>query len=153
MTSPMRWDCKQRGQCFNKKKRPKIEAFNDCFPGKIGFGDIDAAVEIEGNELRLEFKPEPVTLDAGQRIAFQRMTFSSHITAILLAGDAEPCPPNITHMGWYVDGAFHPWGEAGFDDVCAAIKSWVAWAKANPKRNRKPQIGASFVPAPLSVAA
>ena len=38
--NPLRWDCQKQG-CFNKKKRPKIEEFAECLPGKISFGDID----------------------------------------------------------------------------------------------------------------
>ena len=32
--NPLRWDCERQG-CFNLKRRPKIEVFADCFPGRI----------------------------------------------------------------------------------------------------------------------
>jgi hypothetical protein len=145
MTDRMRYDCKIQG-CFNIKKRPKIEAFNDCFPGRIGFGDVDAAVEIGGNELKLEFKPAPVLLSTGQGLAFKNTTFVSHITVVLLAGDSEPSPPHVTHISWCADGVFHPWRASDFSAACEEIKSWSLWARANPKRERKPQIGDSFLP-------
>jgi len=53
--NPMRWDCQKQG-CFNKKKRPRIEMFAECLPGKIAVGDVDGLVEIKGNFLFLEFK-------------------------------------------------------------------------------------------------
>jgi metallo-beta-lactamase family protein len=53
--NPMRWDCAEQG-CFNHKKRPKIELFADCLPGRIAFSDIDAIAEINGNLLLLEWK-------------------------------------------------------------------------------------------------
>ena len=31
--NPLRWDCERQG-CFNLKRRPKIEVFADCFPGR-----------------------------------------------------------------------------------------------------------------------
>lgn len=48
--NPLRWDCERRG-CFNLKRRPKIEVFAECFPGRINFGDVDGIVEIGGNAL------------------------------------------------------------------------------------------------------
>ena len=53
--NPLRWDCLRRG-CFNLKRRPKIEVFADCFPGRINFGDVDGIVEISGNALLLDGK-------------------------------------------------------------------------------------------------
>jgi len=50
--NPLRWDCQKRG-CFNLKRRPKIEIFAECFPGRINFGDVDGIVEINGNALLL----------------------------------------------------------------------------------------------------
>ena len=55
--NPLRWDCAKRG-CFNEKKRPKIEVFAECFPGRISFGKIiaprvgagaDVAAQIDAN--------------------------------------------------------------------------------------------------------
>jgi hypothetical protein len=146
MTSPMRFNCKERGKCFNIVKRPKIEAFNDCFPGRIGFGDVDASVEIEGNELKLEFKPDPISLGTGQRLAFERTTYASYTSVILLAGDAKPCPPLVTHIAWYLDGYFRDWQKAAFLDAFEAVKSWAVWAKRNPKLRLKQQVGVKFSP-------
>ena len=65
--NPLRWDCDHQG-CFNKLKRPKIEVFADCFPGRINFGDVDGIVEINGYLLILEWKPERIELSRGQGI-------------------------------------------------------------------------------------
>ena len=70
--NPMRWDCGRSG-CFNQKRRPKIEIFADCLPGRIGFTDVDATVEINRHFLFLEFKAGP-HLPTGQRIYFEQLT-------------------------------------------------------------------------------
>ena len=88
--NPMRWKCYERG-CFNVKKRPKIEIFAECLPGKNAFGDIDASAEINGNFLFLEFKEgEPRALPTGQRIQAVRLTqLSSRIRLVLICANAE----------------------------------------------------------------
>lgn len=67
-----RWDCRTQG-CFNLKKRPKIERFADCLPGRIAFTDVDGVIELCGNFLYLEWKSHQ-DLGGGQRILFERLT-------------------------------------------------------------------------------
>lgn len=49
--NPLCGDCARHG-CFSLKRRPKIELFADCFPGRISFGAVDGIVEIGGNDDR-----------------------------------------------------------------------------------------------------
>jgi len=70
--NPMRWDCRTQG-CFNLKKRPKIERFADCLPGRIALTDVDGVTELCGNVLYLEWKSHQ-GLGDGQRILFERLT-------------------------------------------------------------------------------
>jgi hypothetical protein len=83
----LRWNCEKQG-CFNRVKRPKIEVFDDCLPGKIEFGDVDAIVEIKGRALILEWKPSQ-EIGKGQQIMWTRLTRDKVLTAFVVAGDAE----------------------------------------------------------------
>jgi len=122
--NPMRWDCERRG-CFNKKKRPKIEQFSECLPGKCAFGDVDGLAEINGHGLFLEWKPAPVDIRTGQRLTYERLTKTSLISVICIAGDAESMV--VTHQAKFFRGKFYPWKTASIEDVKKSIRSWVKW--------------------------
>lgn len=124
--NPMRWDCDKRG-CFNKKQRPKIEQFAECFPGKIAFGDVDAIVEINGHGLMLEWKCDPMEIGVGQRIMHERLTKTGLLTVICVAGDAETMA--VTHRATFFMGVWHAWTECDMDGLKASIRKWVEWAK------------------------
>lgn len=115
--NPMRWNCAKQG-CFNRVKRPKIEIFADCLPGRIAFSDVDAIVEINGNLLLLEWKDHQ-EISRGQRILFERMTRLCPATVLIVEGDAEtmevvsirtvwkgniekPAPANVELLRWYI---------------------------------------------------
>ncbi len=123
--NPIRWDCEKRG-CFNKLKRPKIEIFHDCFPGKISFGDVDGIVEINGYGLILEWKPSPKELSAGQRIMWSRLTRGNLLSLLVVAGDAETM--DVTHRAGFIDGRWRGWEDFDLARVKSWIRQWVAWA-------------------------
>lgn len=125
--NPMRWDCNRRG-CFNSLRRPKIEAFADCFPGRISFGDVDAIVEINGFALMLEWKSDTIDLPRGQQIMYRRITKGKRITVIVLCGCAETM--RIDYMGWIFDGCSQEPERATLDDAKSAISAWVSWAES-----------------------
>jgi hypothetical protein len=81
--NPLRWDCEKQG-CFNKKCRPKIEIFADCFPRRINFGDVDGLVEINGKGLLLEWKSVLKDIPTGQKIAYQKLTQGGSLTVSAL---------------------------------------------------------------------
>ena len=88
----MRWNCKEKGKCF-RNLCPKLGAFDDCFPGKIGMSDVDGVVELGGRFLFLEWKSPGGSLTTGQRITFQNLTSLSpdpmKVQVILVSGDPE----------------------------------------------------------------
>ena len=125
--NPMRWDCNKQG-CFNKKRRPKIEVFADCLPGKIAFTDIDGITEVNGRALVLECKTDPTPIPRGQAIMWHRLTKTGLLTVLCLAGDAETM--DVTHCKWCYKGVWDTtWAEAALDDVKALIRQWVADSK------------------------
>jgi hypothetical protein len=126
----LRWDCLEYG-CFNHKKRPKFAAFAEAFPGKINFSDVDGIVEICGNALLLEWKEEPRSLVAGQRIMYERLSHCG-ITVFLLAGDARTM--QVTAMAFFYHGVFHAWRPCGLAEVLKRLQRWVRWAQAHPKQ-------------------
>ena len=83
----MRWDCERHG-CLNQLKRLKLGVFDDCFPGRNGFGDVDAIIERNGRFLILEWKDHR-DISNGQRIMFERLTQNSSVVVVVVQGDAE----------------------------------------------------------------
>lgn len=126
----MRWNCDNRG-CFNVKRRPKIEIFHDCFPGKISFGDVDAIVEINGMGLMLEWKSDTTELPLGQKIMYKRLTKTKQITVIILCGNAETM--EINYMGWVFAGQYVEPVRETLDGSKKSIDDWVKWAKRGGK--------------------
>ena len=131
--NPMRWNCEKQG-CFNLKKRPKIEMFADCLPGRIAFTDVDALTEICGNLLYLEWK-EHQELGIGQRILFERMTRLCPAAVIIVEGDAEYMTVSSICTVW--DGVIGPRQPANLEDLQAQIRMWADWALTNPVRQHQ----------------
>ena len=131
--NPMQWDCRRQG-CFNLKKRPKIEMFADCLPGKIAFTDVDGLVEIKGNLLLLEWKDHQA-LHAGQRILFERMTLLCPTTVLIVEGDAEQMTVSSIRTAW--EGRIGPPVQADLDSLRRDIREWADWAFGNPVVRRR----------------
>jgi hypothetical protein len=135
--NPLRWDCEKRG-CFNLKRRPKIELFADCFPGRINFGDVDGIVEIGGNALLLEWKSEPRELPRGQRILHERLTRNSPCSVLIIIGDAETMTveaARIIHDGIrYPAQGFEP---TDLESIKRDLIEWSAWAARHPAISRR----------------
>ena len=123
--NPMRYDCEKQG-CFNVKRRPKIEAFAECFPGKIAMGDVDGLVEINSHGLLLEWKSSDVALPMGQRIMYARLTKGCRLTVIVVNGNAETM--DVDQYAWFADGRLHEIIKASLQELKAEIKAWVSWA-------------------------
>ena len=123
--NPMRWDCITKG-CFNVKRRPKIEIFSDCFPGRIGMGDVDGLVEINGRFLLLEWKTESTNLPTGQRILYERLTQKDGFAVIVVVGDAETM--EVSQLCWFVQGRQTPWLNATMETVKQRIKGWAGYS-------------------------
>lgn len=122
--NPMRWDCTRQG-CFNRKKRPKIERFADCLPGRIAFSDIDAVAEVCGNLLMLEWKDHQ-DLGVGQRVLFERMTQLCPATVLIVEGDAEEM--TVRSIRTVRNGTVSPAEVADLDELRQRIRNWQEWA-------------------------
>lgn len=130
--NPLRWDCERQG-CFNLKRRPKIEIFADCFPGRISFGDVDGIVEVRGNALLLEWKSAEQELLTGQRLLYQRLTRNGPVSVMIVVGDAENMLIDATAL--FADGVRHPaegFEPADLDLVRHRLTAWSQWAAQNP---------------------
>jgi|TARA_Y100000310_G_scaffold189061_1_gene189022 hypothetical protein len=122
--NPMRWDCEKDG-CFNKKCRPKIEVFAECFPGRIGFGDLDAIVEIGGRKCALEWKSITDDLPIGQMITFRSLVRDDKFTIFCVVGDAETM--EVSHVGTFnSSGEFEGYREANLSDLKIKLREWVS---------------------------
>ena len=130
--NPLRWDCAAQG-CFNLKRRPKIELFADCFPGRISFGDVDGIVEIGGNALLMEWKSEPRELPTGQRLLYQRLSGSGPVAVMIIVGDAETMLVDGTSI--FDRGIrYPPDGYEPADLACikCRLTAWSEWAARHP---------------------
>jgi hypothetical protein len=126
-TNPMRWDCGSRG-CFNQLRRPKIERFAACFPGRIAMSDIDATVEVNGHFVFLEMKSFQGDIPRGQRIYFERLTrLSQRISVMIICGDAETM--QCEAICWIYNGQLTDWQPATLDDVIRLLNRFASWAQ------------------------
>lgn len=82
----MRFSC-DGGRCYLNDKVPKLGVFDDCFPGKIGFGDVDGLVERRGNFLVVEWKEPGGSLTMGQLITFKHLSSVPTVTVLVVEGD------------------------------------------------------------------
>ena len=124
--NPLRWDCEKSG-CFNKKRRPKIEVFADCFPGRINFGDVDGLVEINGFFALLEWKGEGGNIHTGQRISFERHTKREGNAVFVVSGNAETM--EVKQFCIFYRGKQGPWRGADLEKLKASLRKWVEMCK------------------------
>jgi len=126
--NPLRWDCDKHG-CFNIKRRPKIEVFSDCFPGRINFGDVDGIVEINGRGLMLEWKSDCKKLPLGQKIMYQKLTDTQKITVIVVIGDPETMICREAFV--FFEGKETDRSSMDLEGVKFLIRRWVKWTQSN----------------------
>lgn len=127
--NPMRYECEESG-CFNKKRRPKIEVFADCFPGRINFGDVDGEVEINTYFCQLEWKTGTTNIPTGQRIKFERYTKLKRGNIVFVV-DGDAGTMRVEGFCRFFDGEQRPWQAAELEDVKAWIKKWAKCARGN----------------------
>jgi hypothetical protein len=128
--NPMYYNCETQG-CFNKKRRPKIEDFCTCFPGKISFGDIDGVVEINGYTLMLEWKGNDQPIPKGQATMHRKTTFYGNNSVICIHGDPETMA--VWHVGYFHLGRWTDWHEQTLPGAKEAVSSWAQWAMNQPQ--------------------
>jgi hypothetical protein len=120
--NPLRWDCEKQG-CFNKLRRPKIEVFADCFPGRINFGDVDGLVELNSKGLLLEWKYGDGCLPIGQRIAHENLTKKGDLTTICVVGNPETM--ECSRFGFFHQGKWYDYRNASLENVKEFMRRWV----------------------------
>ena len=130
--NPMRWNCRSGANCFNLKRRPKIEMFSDCFPGRINFGDVDGLVEIGGHFCILEWKGDDGKIKTGQRITFQALTRYPGNFVLVAEGNAETM--EVSRWCFYRDGRESAWREGNLQEVMAELKEWSDRSQQQPIR-------------------
>ena len=125
--NPLRWKCDKDG-CFNEEKRPKIEEFAECLPGKIAFSDIDAITEINGKFLLLEWKSYAGSIPLGQKIMFERMTDNGKFSVFIIKGNAKTMKVDSMSVVW--KGKVGNFNETNLEGLKERISKWAEWAKA-----------------------
>jgi hypothetical protein len=126
----LRWDCERAG-CFNVFRRPKIEMFAECFPGRINFGDIDGLVEMRGYFCLLEWKTSG-EVSTGQKLTYARFTRPHGNVVWIVIGDAKDMTVQRYSVVWR--GKSRHWVSSDLDEVKRRIKGWAYWVKHQPER-------------------
>mgnify|MGYP001168306838 FL=1 len=126
--NPLRWDCARQG-CFNLHKRPKIELFADCLPGRLAFSDVDAIAEVNGNFLVLEWK-EHRRVPTGQRLLYERWTAAGPTTVLLIVGDARDM--TVDEVACVHGGVIGAWRDTDLDGLRSDVRAWADWALLHP---------------------
>lgn len=129
--NPMRWQCERDG-CFNTKRRPKIEAFADCFPRRINFGDVDGLVELSSAFCLLEWKGAGGAVRAGQERSYVEFTRTPGNIVFVVNGDAETMKVEGYCLFW--NGKRRPFVQASLDDVKERMRGWVRWVDSQARR-------------------
>lgn len=124
----LRWQCENKG-CY-RRLMPKLGAFDDCFPGRIGMSDVDGIVEIGGRFLMLEWKGAGGAVTTGQRILFERLTAlapdRTRLTVIVVSG--EPREPTVETVQVFAGGKAGPVERTNLDGLKARISAWASRA-------------------------
>ena len=145
--NPIKHDCKVEGVCYNKKFRPRVEEFAECFPGSNAIGDVDYFIERYGNLLILEWKLIPVDWytkgHIGQRIAFERVSVGKLVTVICAAGNPETMV--VTHCGHFVNGKRTDWYPADLGEVKRLLRKFETWAKNHDRTKGRSSTTATAV--------
>ena len=126
--NPIRYDCEQEG-CFNRVKRPKLEVFAECFPGRIAMSDVDGIVEIGGHILMLEWRCRRGGGTKAQEILAERFTASSPKHVYLeVVGDAETM--EVTEMRAFRHGECKDgWQPYDLPRLIDFLRRWAHHAK------------------------
>jgi hypothetical protein len=128
--NPMRYDCKSRG-CYNLNLRPKIETFAECFPRKIGMGDVDGIVEIGSKFLLVEWKSDGGLVTRGQEIMFERLTKDNEQFVVYVV-EGNPVTMEIDEYTMYFNSSVQRFcchDHDGLAELKGSFSSWAEWAE------------------------
>lgn len=137
----MTWNCDEGGpgqNCFNLKRRPKFGVFDDCFPRRINFTDVDGLVEIGSSFCMMEWKSEGGSIQRAQHLVFERFTLASATNVVVVIyGDAQDM--TVRGFGFYKDGIYREAKPADLAELKRWLRAWGQWADANSKLNLENQ--------------
>lgn len=121
----LRYDCRNQG-CFNIKRRPKIEVFDDCFPGLNAFGDVDGLIERGGAFCLLEWKGAGGRITGGQKGSYRKFTKWRGNIVFVVNGDAQTMAVTSYFIFW--NGKEQPLIQASLEDIKDRLRQWDLWA-------------------------
>lgn len=122
MRNVMNWNCNRDG-CFNEKCRLKFAVFENVFPRRINFTDVDALVEIGGSFCMLEWKGDGGSLKRAQELAYRRFTENNSNAVVVVYGDAETM--TVRSFGYFLGGDYHPATVSDLDGLRRWLSVWA----------------------------
>ena len=116
-------DCSEKG-CWRDQYLPDLTVFDDCFPRRIGFGDVDGIVERNGRLLILELKSLGQPLTDGQRIMHERLSQSlgEAYQAVVIWGAPDFTRPLKMQM-WIKGQSIAPQA-VSLDEIKKVFRDW-----------------------------
>ena len=130
---PIRHKCLDSG-CWVSRFHASIDVFDDCFPGRIAFADIDGQVERNGRVLVIEQKGAGVKLTRGQRIMFERLSrrWGHDYFPIVIWGKNDFSGP-LKWQHWTKGKPHVREPEAvTLEDLKGFFRRWYRWADGGP---------------------
>ena len=127
----MRYEC-AAGHCWLDEHVARLGEFDECFPGRIGFTDVDGLVERNGHALVIELKRPGAPLPTGQRIVLERMTtrMGDDFQAIVVWGSQDWSGP-LEWQRWE-RGRPSLRQPVTLAEIKAHCRKWFRWADARP---------------------
>jgi hypothetical protein len=135
----MGWNCHLGGRgenCFNLKRRPKFGVFDDCFPRRINFTDVDGILEIGGHFCMMEWKGDGGSVGYGQDLLYKRFTTQSENVVIVVHGNAETM--EVKSFGFYKSGIYREARTSSLEDLKGWLRGWCQWADHPVSDDEKP---------------
>jgi hypothetical protein len=129
----MSWNCENGTRCFNREKRPKIEVFDECFPGLIAFSDVDGIVEINARGLMLEWKSGR-HIPVGQELMYKHLSAHNWIDVLVVCGNAETM--EVRSVCVFRGGRGTDWMPSSLWDVKRRVRTWAQTAQVAADTSR-----------------
>lgn len=126
MTAKFRYNCADRGVCYNATLPDLSDLFDRAFPRGISPTDVDAMVEVNDHFLFLEFKKQGVDVPNGQRYALRLLSTRERVTVVI----AENAEDDGFRVRSAVAGDWSTWSECTRAELHDRLVAWAARADA-----------------------
>jgi hypothetical protein len=111
-----------------QKKHPRMEVFDDCFPGKCEMSDVDGWIERNGRFILTECVSHN-RIEIGQYMALMSFVRNSPKQQALVYLCANISTMDIRKFAWVDENENHPrWQVGSLDDLKLEMKRWADWA-------------------------